>query len=1055
MRLLQAQDSVGGILDPNLSIFLPKDQAIKHNLLDKKLLHALKQNPPCYLDPESKQNVSYMALKAKCNTNTHTGLHIFPVSEKINPSELLFDSVQKTVTAQQLLDCGVLNKHTFDQLIKGKKTVSEVSVDIKIYLKGTGSIGGIAAGPLGKMSFTEAKQQKIISSDSANMLLIAQAATGHIIDPTTNKKLTVKEACARGLVDKEDESMLFAAEAAAIGYRDPETDNFLSVDQAMRKRLINKDTALQVLQAQESVGGILDPMLGVFLPKDIARKRDLIGEDLYQALNNSPKCYLDPDTQQPTTYVSLKKKCKSDSSTGLLLLPKPKQSICIRGLRNEVSVMDLVDANLLNKSDVEQLNTGKLTSQEIEDRLRSYLGGSTCIAGVYDEASDKVLSIYQAMEKGLLRRGTTLELLEAQAASGFMIDPVNNLFLTVAEAYGRKLFGPEFKDKLLAAEKAVTGYKMPVTGQVISLFQAIENSLVEKGHGIRLLEAQIASGGIIDPQHSHRIDVNVAYKRGYFNEEMNKILTDESDDTKGFFDPNTEENLTYLELKKRCISDKKTGLVLLPIIDKKKQESNQKNTVRKRRVIIVDPETNKEMTVREAYNKGYIDYDTYLELSEQECEWEEITITTPDGSTQFFITDRSTGRQYDITDLLEKQVIDQSVVDQYRSHAITITEFADIVSNQTKLKSSSLSSLNLVSESSGRSSVKSSSQVSTSGSSASLSSSSVTSSTSKTSEVSAPITSSFSSSSSSNVVSRPLSPTFTKTTTTKTITTIERSSSSSSVTKNISDSQKQLSSVSITLSPLEVVGEVEPVGAVFDTETVEKVSITEALHRGLVDSITAQRLLEAQACTGGIINPTDGKRVSIQEASRMGLISTDMITKLKPAQKAYFGFEDTKANRKLSAAQAIKEMWLPYEAGQRFLEFQVATGGLYDPEKGCRRTIEDALKMGWLDVRTAQKLQDTKHHTKNLTCPKSKLKISYKEALDNCLIEEGTRVKMLQASSVSSRGISSPYNVASAPGSTSGSRSGSQRGSRRGSLDLGSSLTQYNFTSFTSFSSTR
>uniref|UniRef100_A0A3B5KXC3 Desmoplakin SH3 domain-containing protein n=1 Tax=Xiphophorus couchianus TaxID=32473 RepID=A0A3B5KXC3_9TELE len=508
---------------------------------------------------------------------------------------------------------------------------------------------------------------------------------------------------------------------------------------------------------------------------------------------------------------------------------------------------------------------------------------------------------------------------------------------------------------------------MPVTGEIISLFQAIENCLVEKGHGIRLLEAQIASGGIIDPQHSHRIDVNVAYQRGYFNEEMNKILTDESDDTKGFFDPNTQENLTYLELKKHCISDKNTGLILLPIIDKKKQESSKKNTVRKRRVIIVDPETDKEMTVREAYNKGYIDYDTYLELSEQECEWEEITITAPDGSIRFVINDRSTGRQYDITDLLEKRVIDQSVVEQYRSQAITITQFADIISNQATHKSSS-----------------------------SLSSSSV---------------------SSSNLIPEP--------------------SGRSLVTSSSLSSMLSTSGTS-------------PVGAVFDTEAVEKVSITEALNRGLVDSITAQRLLEAQACTGGIVNPTDGKRVSIQEASQMGLIANDMVTKLKPAQKAYFGFEDIKTKRKLSAALAIKEMWLPYEAGQRFLEFQVATGGLYDPEKGCRRSIEDALKMGWLDLRAAQKLQDVKNHTKNLTCPKSKLRISYKEVLDNCLVEEGTGVKMLQASSVSSRGISSPYNVASAPGSKTGSRSGSQRGSRRSSLDMGSSLTQYNFTSFSS-----
>uniref|UniRef100_A0A096LV00 DESP n=1 Tax=Poecilia formosa TaxID=48698 RepID=A0A096LV00_POEFO len=753
-------------------------------------------------------------------------------------------------------------------------------------------------------------------------------------------------------------------------YLDPETEHNVSYGALKAKCNTNTHTGLHILpvsgQAQDSVGGILDPSVSVFLPKNIAKKRGLIDEELYQALNKSPKCYLDPDTQQPTTYASLKTKCKSDPSTGLLLLPKPKQST-IRGLRNEVSVIELVEAKLLSKSDADQLNAGKLTTQDIEDRLRPYLGGSTCIAGVYDEASNKVLSIYQAMKNGLLRPGTTLELLEAQAASGFMIDPINNLFLTVAEAYNKRLFGPEFKEKLLSAEKAVTGYKMPVTGEIISLFQAIENSLVEKGHGIRLLEAQIASGGIIDPQHSHRIDVNIAYGRGYFNEEMNKILTDESDDTKGFFDPNTEENLTYLELKKRCISDEKTGLILLPIIDKKKQESSKKNTVRKRRVIIVDPETGKEMTIREAYDKKYIDYNTYLELLEQECEWEEITITAPDGSMRFVINDRSTGRQYDINDLLEKQVIDQSVVEQYRSQAITINQFADIICNQATHKCSS----------------------------------------------------------------------------------------SSVVAEKCSDSLKQESHVSITLSPpLEPVGEVEPVGAIFDTEALEKISITEALNRGLVDSITAQRLLEAQACTGGIVNPTDGKRVSIQEASQMGLIANDMVTKLKPAQKAYFGFEDLKTKKKLSAALAIKEMWLPYEAGQRFLEFQVATGGLYDPEKGCRRSIEDALTMDWLDQRMAQKLQDVKNHTKNLTCPKSKLRVSYNEILDNCLVEEGTGVKMLQASSISSRGISSPYNVASAPGSKTGSRSGSQRGSRRSSFDLGSSLTQYNLTTFTSFSST-
>ncbi|XP_067086395.1 desmoplakin-B-like isoform X2 [Osmerus mordax] len=937
----------------------------------------------------------------------------------LDPSTLVFDGVRKPVTAQQLLDCGVLDVPIFNQLIKGQKTVPEVSVDIKLNLKGTGAIAGVASGPQGKMSLTEARKAKLLSPESTVLLLEAQAATGHIIDPRANRKLTVDEAYANGVVDEEHRGRLLVAEAAAVGYRDPNTSKILSASQAMRKGLIDRDTALRFVQAQESMGGILDPVLSVFLPKDVAMDRDLINEDLYRALNQTPECYLDPDTQLGASYVSLKRKCKVDPGTGLLLLPAPEKPMTVQGLRDQVAVSDLVDANLLERTDIDQLREGKLTSQDIETRLRTYLRGSTCIAGVYDEASGKTMPIYQAMKEGLLRPGTTMELLEAQAASGFMIDPVNNLYLTVSEAYTKGLHGPEFKDKLLSAERAVTGYQDPGTDKIISLFQALERGLIEKGHGIRLLEAQIASGGIIDPKHSHRIDVDVAYKKGYFGKEMSQILTDEGDDTKGFFDPNTEENLTYLQLKKRCITDEKTGLILLPIIDKKKQQSTQKNTLRKRRVVIVDPDTNKEMTVKEAYNKGLIDYETFLELSGQECEWEEIVVTNPDGSSSLALIDRQTGTKFDVTDLLKNGVISQSVFEQYRAHTITLTQFADIITSRIKASSSSSTS----------SSATAATTAAATAASAAATAASAEKATAK----------SFSSLSSSTMSSQ-------RTTTTSSVIS-ERSTvvDGSAAWATASDPQnylKHIASVSITLAdPAEVFSEQSPVGAIFDTETLEKISITQALKRGLMDSITAQRLLEAQACTGGIVNPATGRRMGIQEASHQGIIEADMATKLKAAQKAYIGFEDVKSKRKMSAAEAMKEKWLPYEAGHRFLEFQYVTGGLYDPELGRRRTIEEALQMGWLDARAAQKLQETRHHAKNLTCPKSKLKISFKEAMDNSLLEENTGVRMLQASTISSRGISSPYNVSSAPGSASGSRSGS----RRGSVDLGSS---YSYSSY-------
>ncbi|KAK5621711.1 hypothetical protein CRENBAI_020136 [Crenichthys baileyi] len=1066
VRLLQAQESAGGILDPNLSVFLPKETAMKRNLLDEDLCRALNQNPQCYLDPDTERDASYGTLKRICKIEPHTGLMLLPLADRKDPSKLMFDGVRKPVSAQQLLECGVLDKPTFNKLIKGEKTVPEVSVDKKIFLKGTGSIAGVTVGSLEKMSLSEAKKLMLMPPESADLLLEAQAATGHITDPISNQKLTVEEACARGVVERSDQDKLLAAEAAAVGYKDPRTGQSLSVFEAIKKGLIDKKTGVRLLQAQESAGGILDPNLSVFLPKETAMKRNLLDEDLCRALNQNPECYLDPDTERDASYGALKRKCKIDPHTGLVLLPladrKDPSKLMFDGVRKPVSAQQLLECGVLDKPAFNKLIKGEKTVPEVSVDKKIFLKGTGSIAGV-TVGSLENMSLSEAKKQMLMPPESADLLLEAQAATGYIIDPISNQKLTVEEACARGVVERSDQDNLLAAEAAAVGYKDPRTGQSLSVFEAIKKGLIDKKTGVRLLQAQESAGGILDPNLSVFLPKETAMKRNLLDEDLCRAL---NQNPECYLDPDTERDASYGALKRKCKIEPHTGLVLLALtektnpsklmfdglcagLDKKKQESSQNNTVRKRRVIIVVPETDKEMTVHEAYNKGYIDYDTYLELSEQECEWEEITITAPDGSMQYVIIDRRTGRQYDIDDLLEKRVIEQSDVEQYRSHAITITQFAEIISYKTKHKSSSLSSSlssssNLTPEPSGRSSVTPSLSLlgTTSQTSKSLCSSSP-SSTSRTSEVSVPasFTSPSLSSSSSTFVSRPLSPTFTKTTTTKTTT--MRSLLSSTIA-DFSDSQKHVSSASFSLSlPLEAVGEVEPVGAVFDTETVEKISITEALNRGLVDSITAQRLLEAQACTGGIVNPTNGKRLSIQEASRMAIITHDMVTKLKPAQKAYFGFEDMKTNRKLSAAQAMKEMWLPYEAGQRFLEFQVATGGLYDPEKGCRRSIEDALKIGWIDVRAAHKLQDIKHHTKNLTCPKSKLKVSYKELLDNCLVEEGTGVKMLHASLVSSRGISSPYNVASAPGSTPGSKSGSQRGSRRSSVDLGYSLPQY------------
>nr|XP_045751688.1 plectin isoform X5 [Mirounga angustirostris] len=1058
IRLLEAQIATGGIIDPVHSHRLPVDVACRRGYFDEEMSRVLadpSDDTKGFFDPNTHENLTYLQLLERCVEDPETGLRLLPLkgSEKaemvettqlyteeetrrafeetqidipggggrggstmslwevmqsdlipeeqrtrlmadfqagrvtkermiiiiieiIEKTEIVrqqnlasYDYMRRRLTAEDLYEARIISRETYSLLREGAKSLREVLEEESAarYLYGTGCVAGVyLPGSRQTLTIYQALKKGLLSAEVARLLLEAQAATGFLLEPVKGERLTVDEAVRKGLVGPELHDRLLSAERAVTGYRDPYTEQTISLFQAMKKDLIPEEEALRLLDAQLATGGIVDPRLGFRLPLEVAYQRGYLHKDTYDRLSepSEVRSYLDPCADERLSYTQLLRRCRPHEASGQRLLPlSDARRLTFRGLRKQVTVEELVRSQVMDEATALRLQEGLASVEEVTQNLQKFLEGTSCIAGVFVDATKERLSVYQAMKKGIIRPGTAFELLEAQAATGYVIDPIKGLKLTVEEAVRMGIVGPEFKDKLLSAERAVTGYKDPYSGKLISLFQAMKKGLILKDHGIRLLEAQIATGGIIDPEESHRLPVEVAYKRGLFDEEMNEILTDPSDDTKGFFDPNTEENLTYLQLMERCITDPQTGLCLLPLKERKRErKTSSKSSVRKRRVVIVDPETGKEMSVYEAYRKGLIDHQTYLELSEQECEWEEITTSSSDGVVKSMIIDRRSGRQYDIDEAIARSLIDRSALDQYRAGTLSITEFADMLSGSAggfRSRSSSVGSSS----------------------------------------------------------SYPISP-------------------AASRTQGTSWSD-----------PTEETG---PVAGILDTETLEKVSITEAMHRNLVDNITGQRLLEAQACTGGIIDPSTGERFPVTDAVNKGLVDKIMVDRINLAQKAFCGFEDPRTKTKMSAAQALKKGWLYYEAGQRFLEVQYLTGGLIEPDAAGRVPLDEALQRGMVDARTAQKLRDVGAYSKYLTCPKTKLKISYKDALDRSMVEEGTGLRLLEAAAQSSKGYYSPYSVSgsgSTAGSRSGSRTGSRAGSRRGSFDATSSGFSVTFSS--------
>uniref|UniRef100_A0A4W5KX94 Epiplakin 1 n=1 Tax=Hucho hucho TaxID=62062 RepID=A0A4W5KX94_9TELE len=617
LRLLEAQAFTGGLMDPEYYFHLPTDVAMQRGYINKETYDRI-TDPNCdvqaYVDPTTEERQTYAQLLKRCKVDKESGLRLLSVADR----RLLFKGLRKQITLDELLCSQIIDQKTYNDLTEGLISVEEVSREVKKYLEGTSCIAGVyvesskdrlsiyqamkknmirpgtafelleaqdmegndngqaqGTGAVAgvflektkqKITIYQAMKKRLLKPGTALALLEAQAATEGIIDLINNRKLPVEEALKEGIIGPEMREKLLVAERAIDGYIDTYTNEKMSVFQAIQKDVIPKDYGSRLLEAQISTKGLFDPVEKKHVSVYLAIEKGHYEKGLLSDQMEDLKVFYDPNSQENLNYSHLIEKCIVDPDTGLLLLP-----VCItfKGLRRGVSSTELLAANIIDKETYDDLQKGKTTTQDVMlmETVKEYLEGKGSISGVAMLSSNQRMSIYQAMKQGILMPGTALVLLEAQAATGFMIDPVQNKKFSVDEAVKNKVVGPDYHAKLLSAERAVTGYKDPYTSETISLFQALSKDLIVKEHGIRLLEAQIATGGIIDPINSHRLPVDVAYKRGFFGEDMNSILEDSGDDTKGFFDPNTKENLTYLQLMGRCVIDPATGLCLLPLTE--------------------------------------------------------------------------------------------------------------------------------------------------------------------------------------------------------------------------------------------------------------------------------------------------------------------------------------------------------------------------------------------------------------------------------------------------------------------------------------------------------
>ncbi|XP_013875750.1 periplakin [Austrofundulus limnaeus] len=114
-----------------------------------------------------------------------------------------------------------------------------------------------------------------------------------------------------------------------------------------------------------------------------------------------------------------------------------------------------------------------------------------------------------------------------------------------------------------------------------------------------------------------------------------------------------------------------------------RMKREQRESHLRRSIVVIDPDTGREMRPEEAYKLGLIDWKMFVNLQGQECDWEEITVKGPSGESSV-LHDRKSGKKFSIDEALRLGNITNRQLQQYINKEISIQEFGVLVSGKKK-----------------------------------------------------------------------------------------------------------------------------------------------------------------------------------------------------------------------------------------------------------------------------------------------------------------------------------------------------------------------------------
>nr|XP_046271944.1 envoplakin-like [Scatophagus argus] len=349
-------------------------------------------------------------------------------------------------------------------------------------------------------------------------------------------------------------------------------------------------------------------------------------------------------------------------------------------------------------------------------------------------------------------------------------------------------------------------------------------------------------------------------------------------------------------------------------------ETHTRETNLTTKISIMDPETGKDMSPYEAYLQGLIDRNHYLHLSELECDWEEITSTSPDGDTTI-LQDRKSGKQHSIKDALADGRLTQYDLNRYKEGKMHISEFALLVAGETKkphlpvitsprspIKPTPMSPLNSMQTSLRSSYTNLNTQPS----------GSLNNLTASAGDDYFPISGIYD------------------------ITTESRMSVRSALTRKLIDTDTALKLLEAQAAS----------GGIVDLTKKDKLSVHKAAEHGLIDQGNMYKLLNAQKAFTGVADPVTNERLAVGQAAQKGYIPHENAKRYMEAQYLTGGLVNPSKAGRLTVQEALAAHLIDSTTADDLQDESSYTKELVDPITKEKISYKQAMDRCKRDIST-------------------------------------------------------------------------------------------------------